>query len=294
MRGHGTNEVCRRGASCAPRPPYDDGMAVAEARAGDRMPREPTSDRVTSIALWAALGAYAVVRLIGRDDQRQTLAVIVVTACVCVAGLARVLVTAGNRPSQRRALLALAAALVLWAAGSAVVLGATDPGVVTLPLSPAEWLFLASYLGFVPFILLDANRHMRSSPALWCEAAALTGAAACLAGGVLLLPAASSLGAAGLPVLVALLYPLCDIVLVLLIVGQMGLRQRPVSARSVALIAGFLLLAVADTLLFGNLSNGRYEFPMAQEFLWLAALVVVVQAACTRRVRSVDEPNERM
>jgi diguanylate cyclase (GGDEF)-like protein len=194
--------------------------------------------------------------------------------------LGRLVLTALGDRRRRRALVVLTASVALWAAASAA-LNAGGAAATTFP-APGEWLFLTSYVGMAAFLLLDAGRH-RVAPQLatWLDAAVVCGGTASLAGALLLTPVAVAFGEGGLPLLTALLYPLIDIVLAMLVVGQVVLRLRGVSRRTVGLVAGFLVFAVADSSFVVNLSVGTYQFGSLLYLAWGLGFVLIVAAACT-------------
>ena len=68
---------------------------------------------------------------------------------------------------------------------------------------------------------------------------------------------------AGLGLLVAVLYPLIDVVLALVIVGQWARGRRPSTWRTASLAIGFALFALADTSLMVSLGSTAYSFTHA-------------------------------
>ena len=99
----------------------------------------------------------------------------------------------------------------------------------------------------------------------------ICGGTACLAGAFVLAVAARNIGQEGLPLLLALLYPLIDIVLGLLVVAQIALRTRGRVRDSAGLLIGFALLATADSGFLLHLSNGTYDYSILSVDLWGAA-----------------------
>ena len=200
--------------------------------------------------------------------------------------LAQLLTTAVIRREQRAALAVLATGVLLWAAGSAT-LNAADASATDFP-APGEWLFLSAYLGFAAFVLFDVGSNQRPTPGAWLEMMVICGGVASLAGILLVAPFSWRFGGHGVPLLVALLYPLLDVALIVLLAAQVILRRRPVDMRSGVLLAGFGLLLTADTSLVINLSSGGYSYGIWLSLAWCCAFLVLVESA-TRPIKSWGE-----
>ena len=197
--------------------------------------------------------------------------------------IARVLLAAAvSRRDRRVGLLALAAGVLLWAAGSAVLNSAGAPGVTAFP-APGEWLFLAAYGGIAAYILLDRADVGRTSLGGWLEAAVVCGGATSLAGLLILSPLSANFGRQGVPLLLALLYPILDLTLGMLVIGQLVLGAREVSTAAASIAAGLVLLAVADTSIVVNLEAGTYSYGLVLIMTWAAAFLLVVGGACRAR-----------
>ncbi|MDQ1245720.1 MAG: hypothetical protein QG597_87, partial [Actinomycetota bacterium] len=246
-------------------------------------------------AMWVAFGVFGTTQA-WADQGGSTLAQttaevwqVVLVATVTV----RVLTVAWQRPARRASMVALAVGTGLWFAGVVVIATTTDPAVVQLPLSPGEWLFLAAYLGFGGFLLLDAHGTKGSSRAVWLEAVIMGGGAGCLAAVLVLLPVAASVDEVGVPLLLALLYPLCDLLLMVLTIVQVGLRQRSASVRTALLVAGFAVWALADAAFASRLAAGQYDFTLAMNLAWGLAIVLIAQGACLPRPPVTETPRMR-
>jgi diguanylate cyclase (GGDEF)-like protein len=184
-------------------------------------------------------------------------------------------------PNRRTALFALAFGIALWSAASAILNASGQAATVAFP-APHEWLFFASYVGFSVFLGFDvAVRGPRTSMA-WLDAAIICGGVGALAGAVLLTPFARNYPDGGLQLLVAVLYPLIDLVLALFVIGQWALASRSMSRRTVSLIGGFVALAVADASLVLNLPAGTYVFTEVADLMYGVGFLLIVDAACTR------------
>lgn len=179
---------------------------------------------------------------------------------------------------RRAPWIALTLALILWATGSAT-LNTTANGAHDFP-SASEVFFLASYVTMGAALVLDVRARRTTAWTAWVEALIVCGAAGTLAAAVIVTPISGAFPQGGLPLLVALLFPLIDLGLALLVVGQWALGARPWSARTAGLIGAFALFAIADASLVLNLSTGTYEFRSALVVLWAVAVQALVSAFC--------------
>jgi len=228
------------------------------------------------------LGAGATTLLPGTSGGTPIRTAMVVTLVVFFALLlAQLLVAAAGYPRRRLSLLFLVTGVGLWAAGSALVSTSQMVTVVAFP-APGEVLFLASYLGMAAFILLDVPRRRTPTAAIWLEAAVVCCAAVCLAAFVVLAPLAGASERGGLQLLLAILYPLIDLILGTMVLAQMMLRQRDHSLRTLALALGFLGLAVADSSFILSLANGDYTSNLALDVLWAVGFAAIGGGACAR------------
>ena len=216
------------------------------------------------------------------DGTPVRLAVVITLAVFFVVLLVRLLLSAARYRHRRLSLLVLAAGVGLWAAGSVTVSASQTVEAVTFP-APGEVLYLASYLGMAAFLLLDVPRRVTATATVWLEAAVVCGGAVCLATFALLTPLSGTFAHGGLPLLLAVLYPLIDLVLGMTVLAQMMVRQRDRSLRTVALIGGFLCLAVADGNFILGLSSDDYTYSLALDALWGVGFALIVGAACARR-----------
>lgn len=207
--------------------------------------------------------------------------------------LMQLMFAAVGQANRRTALLVLLVAVALWAAGSAILNGTSDPDLTRFP-SPGEGFFLVSYMGIAAFLVLDARDRVVASAATWLETTVICGGAACIAGAVLISPVAADFGGSGLALLLALLYPLIDSVLALLVLAQVVLRLRHLDRRSVSLCAGFTLWAVADAQFTQNLSRGTYDYTIVNDLCWGAGFAFVVWAATQRSPRAARPQPRRM
>ena len=214
--------------------------------------------------------------------------VIVVTLTLFFTVLVIRLITASVVYRTRRlSLIALTIGVTLWAVGSAVLNAAVPAEATTFP-APGEGFFLLSYLGLTAFVVLDATARAGRPETAWLDAAIVVGGTGAVAGGLLLTPFANNFPEGGLPLLVAVLYPLIDVVLALVVVGQWALSARQWSWRTLSLILGFVLLAIADSSLVLNLEEGTYGFTIYLDMLWGASFMFIAGAACLPRPPQVS------
>jgi len=218
----------------------------------------------------------------GSADQTPLLPLVCLTSFFVLL-LVRLSVAAARDRFRRIALLALIVGIGLWAGGSAVLNAGGNAAATQFP-APGEWLFLASYVAMAAFLYLDARRRVDRALTNWLDAAVVCGGTACLAGGLLLTPVALRFGTEGVPLLVALLYPLIDIVLGLLVVGQVVLRLRPPSRRAIALVTAFGAFAVADSTFVLHLSSGTYQLGALLYLLWGVGFALLAGAAVRTEV----------
>jgi diguanylate cyclase (GGDEF)-like protein len=195
--------------------------------------------------------------------------------------LVRIAVAMVIQPNRRKALCALLISVALWAAGSAALNGSSLPELTKFP-APGEWLFLASYVGMAGYLILDTAQRLSRTLSTWLETAVICGGTACLAGSLLLTPVASAFGGDGLPLLLALLYPLIDLILGLLVVAQIGLRARAGFRQAGALCLGLAIFAYADAQFVTNLSSGTYDFTIVSITCWGVGFAFIVGNACRR------------
>lgn len=223
---------------------------------------------VVGPSVWSPDGATAVT-----VTTRSLFFVVLILRIGCAAVVHR-----GRRP----AMIVLVVSILLFGAGSTALNADGHPDLTRFP-APGEGLFLASYLALAGYLLIDTARRSTTAVATWLEAAVICGGVGCLAGGLLLTPVAAAFGENGLPLLVALLYPLIDLALGLLVVGQVVLRVRPRSKQTAALCAAFACFALADSSFVLNLASGRYYFSTLNDLTWATGFTLLVAAACRPR-----------
>ncbi|MDF2967792.1 MAG: hypothetical protein K0Q93_1570 [Nocardioidaceae bacterium] len=230
-------------------------------------------------AFWA-IYVFALPKVL--DEAGRTMAMVVVIAAFFLFLVAKVVRTAVTDAARRLPLLLLAGGMTLWAAGSATVNATEAVSTVSFP-SPGEVLFLLSYGGIAAFLLTEVPRRRRLPPlTLWLETMVICGAVACVAAVVVVTPISLSFDRGGLALLLAVLYPLIDLALATMVLGQLLLHQREPSLRTGAMVLGFVLLAAADSSFVLTLGSASYTSNVSLDVLWGASFSLIVTAACLR------------
>jgi diguanylate cyclase (GGDEF)-like protein len=193
--------------------------------------------------------------------------------------LVRLAVTAYLHTDRRTTLLLLLAAIGSWAVGSISVNTTLDGSTAEFP-ADGEWLFMLSYLGMAGFLVLDIDRRQSRPARAWLDIVIICGGTACLACLMLVTPVSVLSHQDGVPLLLALIYPLADVVLALLVLSQALLQMRIDRRKSWVLGLGFTLLAVADSAFALMGSASTYDFSNLRYTLWGGAFLLIVTAAC--------------
>jgi diguanylate cyclase len=227
---------------------------------------------------WAGIaGAAVAIRGLTSSHQQiigaPRIAVIVVFGAVFAAILGHAMVR--DRP-RRGSLAVLLAAVLLWSTGALAV---AIRGVDGIPQFPgvAKGFVLLAYLAFAGYVLVDVGVGRQDSLAAAMEVLIVCGGTASLSTGVLLLPVPrADVGSAVL----ALLIPLLDVMLLMLVLAQIALRIRPSVRAALPLSAGFALFVVADTHFVANLSSGRQTHGLLYIAIRIIGFALVVGSAC--------------
>jgi diguanylate cyclase (GGDEF)-like protein len=225
------------------------------------------------------------------DEPNRTA---VLLFCVVYFGclVARVAIAMRRLPRRRVALGAMLFGVVLWAAESAL-LQTVQPGRHGEHLATGEVAYLGTYLAFVVYLLLDVDHRPARAVTTWLETAVICGGSASLAGALVLTPLAAGKPAA-VPLLVALVYPVADVILALLVVAQFSLRMRSVRRKTWQLCLGFLLLAAADASFIGSVIHGSAGSTVLNIVLWGAGFGQLVTAACSQEPPAATRPTGEM
>ncbi len=231
---------------------------------------------------WVVILATSVAGVMTKPQSNEQVEQSVVLLAISLFfGLAilRAALAAVIRPSRRTALIPLALGVALWAVGSAALNASPEASTTAFP-APGEWLFLSSYAGLAGFLIFDVGGRRGRATTAWLDAAIICGGAGAIVGAILLTPFVQVFPEGGIPLLVALLYPLIDLVLALVVVGQWALSSRAWSRETVQLILGFVLMAVTDSSLVLNLSGGTYAINTILSTMYGVSFMLIVDAGC--------------
>jgi len=241
--------------------------------------------RIAEITTWTVLAVDAIALTtvnLRYPDVLQT-AVTIALSVFFLAVLSWLTTAIVAQRARRKSLTILLLAVLLWASGSAILNATAKPDLTKFP-SPGEWLFLGSYVGLAAYLLTDHSHRISRTLTTWLEATVICGATGCLAGTLLLSPVATEYSRNGVALLLALLYPLIDIALGLLVVAQVALRGREDLRQSIALVIAFALFTYADVHFVGDLDSGVYDSSVINDTCYGIAFALIASSAC--RVRS--------
>lgn len=212
-----------------------------------------------------------------------------VPAAVCWLAVYR----AGPR---RWEILLAAAAVTSYASGNTYyVLKLNGNGALPFP-SPAD----GGYLLFYPFMLcalaVSVPRHFRgSATSVWLDSALGSLAAAAILA-VPLSPVLRSAveGSPSLATVVAVAYPMSDLLLVAAIAGIVALNGLRASGRWLLLVAGLLVFAAADVAYALRVVTDTYQIGTPLDAGWAIglALVAVWVDGATRPVAPAEHPSD--
>jgi diguanylate cyclase (GGDEF)-like protein len=228
-----------------------------------------------------SVGLTTVALIARKDSEAAQSAMVWALAAFFVTLLLRICAAAVAQPHRCRSLCVLLTSVSLWAAAAAMLNSSDDLDVTRFP-APGEWLFLTSYVGMFGYLLMDTAHGFSKSLSTWFETAVIGGGTACLAGSLVFTPVASQFGKGGLSLFMALVYPLLDLALVLLVIAQIGLRARAGFREASGLFIGFALFAYADAQMMKNLSSGTYDFAMITDTCYGLGFALIVANACQR------------
>ncbi len=237
--------------------------------------------RAVATAIWTVLGAgFLADRVAAATSPGARPDIVVLTLSIFFPLLlARLVLAARLHPARRPALVLLLAAVTAWSLGSASVTAASPHDRADFP-APGEWLFLVSYVGMAGYLMLDVDRKRLRPSVGWLDIAVICGGTSCLASLLLVAPIRIASGQEGLPLLLAVVYPLADTMLALVVLGQALMRARTDRRQTVMIGAAFLLLAAADSSLALHVSARTYDFGVLSNALWGVSFALMVAAAC--------------
>jgi len=237
--------------------------------------------RVVARVAWAVLVGGLAMNQVAEAASYQTGQTILLTTLTAFFPLLvlRLALAARLYPARRVPLLLLAATITLWSLGSMIVNAASLKEQQRFP-APGEWLFLISYLGLAGYLITDVDRRQGRRTRGWLDVAVICGGCSCLASLLLVTPIRLASGAEGLPLLLALMYPLADVGLAVVALGQSLLQVRTDARKSVMIGIAFVLLACADSGFALQVSTPTYDFGNTSNALWGGAWALLVAAAC--------------
>jgi diguanylate cyclase len=258
---------------------------TAPARAGGW--RAAASELALGGAGWALLAVDLVVVASRSPDPWRALLVSVPTrfeamqsiilGVLFVLMLARLVLSSVRMPRRARSNGLLAASMLMWTAGS-MVMQAAGPAKVAFP-APQEWLFVASVVLLAAYLFFDAPGLRHTSSSMILDSVVVACGSSCLVGVMVAGPFAEPFLRQGVPLLVALLYPIMDSLLLAALLGQMVAGARDLNARTFTLLAGMTLMLLADTALVRALSTGTYDYGAINEVAWVSSYALMVAAA---------------
>jgi predicted signal transduction protein with EAL and GGDEF domain len=95
----------------------------------------------------------------------------------------------------------------------------------------------------------------------------------------LVIPLSAKVTAGGLPLLIALVYPIADVALITILLTQLITGRKPRDRRSALLVGGLVALAAVDISLPFGLGGGGYAFSTLQDVVWAIALAMLAAGA---------------
>jgi diguanylate cyclase len=223
--------------------------------------------RLFGLIPWAAiLAGLLYLALTGVTAESREESIQSVAPIIFLGIIIQLFVTAAVWRIRRAQALALAVGILMWSLGS-LVLNSSELLSTQFP-APGEWLFLSGYAGMATYVIMSGRRNWAAPFLTWLEAGIACGGAASLAGLVIATPLADDFARQGLPLLTALIYPILDLTLISLVIGQLLLGNRSLNTRTFLLLGGFVLIMIGDTSLVAGLSSGAYNYGLSMELSW--------------------------
>ena len=256
----------------------------APGRSEDRSRRGAVAERLLLIASWGLLavptGIYVASLAAGGPSLYPNL-VGVTAPLLYLLMFARLAHAVAAHRGRRLAPLAVLAALLLWGIGGTIFTSHTPGEPLSFP-SARDGLFLLAYLGLAAGILLDRQGSDARRLTVWLETAIVCGGAASVAGFVIASPLAAFLGADGNALLVAILYPLLDATLLIVLLGQFVQQRRELTRATVGLLLGLTVLTLTDSAITVALARETLVPSFAVDLAHGAAIVLIVDGICGR------------
>ena len=230
---------------------------------------------------WAVVIVGLLVNEVAQSAAHQKAPAILLTSLTIFFPLLvlRLALAAIIQPGRRTTLLLLLAAIATWSLGSISVSAARVGGQAEFP-APGEWFFLVSYLGMASYLLRDVDRRQSRPARGWLDIVIICGGTACLASLLLVTPIRVASDYEGFSLLLALIYPLADMILALVVLGQSLLQARIDRRKSWMIGTAFVLLTFADSGFALQVSASTYDFGNLSYALWGGGFALLVAAAC--------------
>ena len=206
--------------------------------------------------------------------------VLVAAAAVCIARAMLV-------RADRLIWAVLGSGMLSWALGS--IYWSLFVKVLEVPPYPsgADALYLSFYpAAYVALMLLVRPRLRTIGPSAWLDGLIGVLAIGAVGTAVVIPSVVADTGGSTAVVATNLAYPLCDLLLIALVVGAFALSSwRP--GRAWALIGGGLILfAIADSLYLYRVANETFVEGTWLDAIWVAGMVLLAVAAWQRPPRS--------
>src|SRR3954454_3269630 len=246
--------------------------------------------RLTQGGAFAFLAAFAAHALFRRGDGLEGFFSDWVYNGLVLTAAASCLVRSARRRGDRLPWGLLGLGLLLWSGAeitNTVYVSKLDP--VPYPsISDALWLafYPAAYVALVLHVRGRIEGERRAS--LWLDGLVAALAVAALVEGVVFRPVMATSGGSALEVATNLAYPLCDLVLLAVVVGVFAMTGwRP--GRAWTLVGLGLCAAVAAGWIFAfQAAGGTYEAGTILDALWPAATLLIGFAAWQPTGRSIE------
>lgn len=235
------------------------------------------TDVLTCVVLVVGLAANQVVATMA--SHRSPALLLTSLSVFFLLVVARLVLAVALDAERRGALMLLLAGVAAWALGSMQVNAARLEGNAHFP-APGEWLFLVSYLGMLGYLLSDTDFRPSRIARRWLDVAVICGAITSLASLLLVTPLRMASGEEGGALFLALIYPMADLALAIIVVAQAFLTSRADRRKSQILGLGFFLLAAGDSGLALQVSASTYDFGNFSNVLWGLAFALIVTGAC--------------
>jgi diguanylate cyclase (GGDEF)-like protein len=247
------------------------------------------------VALWLALWQAHVVFAPGLDagplfSRFAHDVVLLAAAAFCLwAGFA------SARPRERRAWFLIGAGVSAWTFGElwyTAVLWTADE--IPIP-SPAD----IGYLLFPPFMLAGVVTLLRSRTrdvpgTLWADGITAALAVSAASAAIVFDTVLDNASGQALEVAVGLAYPICDLILLGVIVGALAGTGWQLDRTWVLLFAGVLVFWLADSLYLVGNANGTYTPGSWFDAGWWVGLLLISAAAWQDRVAVKAGADERL